>query len=135
MTNQVNLNNFACLQLTLTPSQPSEWVGIPWPQVAIILISEIVDYLSLPLFFDCLRDTKIKYKNYSDAYYFVEEHLTILLAYDATKENRGITMSLSFETLKYLTKAHTECLQEEFDIFEYLQELSSLVGIQKLSFC
>lgn len=135
MTNQVNLNNFACLQLTLTLSQPSEQVGIPWPQVACILIEEITDHLSLSLFFDCLQGTNIKHKNYSDTYYFLEEHLTILIAYDATQANKGITVSMSVETLNYLTKAYFECFHKKFDIFEQLQELSFLVSIKKLSLC
>ncbi|MBJ6746157.1 hypothetical protein JEQ21_06765 [Streptococcus sp. 121] len=135
MTNQVNLNNFAYLQFILTPSHPSEWVCIPWSQAANILIEEITDHLSLSLFFDCLQGTNIKHKNYSDAYYFLEEHLTILLAYDATQPNKGITVSMSVETLNYLTKAYFECFNKEFDIFEKLQELHFLVSIQKLSLC
>lgn len=128
------LSNPTNLKITLTPSQPSEWVCIPWSQAANILIEEITDHLSLSLFFDCLQGTNIKHKNYSDACYFLEEHLTILIAYDATQANKGITMSMSVETLNYLTKAYFECFNKEFDIFEKLQELRFLVSIQKLSF-
>lgn len=135
MTNQINLNNFTSLQFILTPSQPADWKSVQWSQYALNLIAEITDHLSLDTFFYSLRDTDMKYRNYSDSFYFVEEHLAIMLGYDFTQPNKGITVSMSVETLNYLTKAYFECFNKEFDIFEKLQELHFLVSIQKLSLC
>lgn len=135
MTNLLNLNNFNSLQLTLIPSQFSDSESVSWSNEAPILVAEIADKLSLHLFFDYLRETSIKYQNYSEAIYFVEKHLTIFFAYDDTQASKGITMSLSVETLNYLTKAHLDCFQRTFDIFKQLQELRFLVSMEKLSLC